>query len=65
MWVRTLQIKHISAFKSFQMQTIAENGDPPSEKQNEEKTYKKVCKVSYPFWMIQNNFTFLTAYIES
>lgn len=31
------------------MQTIAENGDPPSEKQNEEKTYKKVCKISYHF----------------
>ncbi|KAK9408187.1 phosphatidylinositol 4-phosphate 5-kinase type-1 beta [Crotalus adamanteus] len=25
------------------MQTIAENGDPPSEKQNEEKTYKKTA----------------------
>ncbi|XP_044302668.1 phosphatidylinositol 4-phosphate 5-kinase type-1 beta isoform X1 [Varanus komodoensis] len=30
-------------FLSFQMQTVTENGDPPSGKPNEEKTYKKTA----------------------
>lgn len=38
------------------MQSVTENGDPPSGKQNEEKTYKKVRSYLQFYFMYKNIF---------